>query len=372
MRAVSRRLVLGAFLGLTFPSTGALAEQTASGSVSEPPVPRLRIEIEENGPARPWRLDVVNDGLDPAFVVADPRLLWFEVKVPGKRKTETCRLPSGLFPDHPERRMHLVLDPGDRATGSFDPRLYCFSPGGQRQLVPGAQVTPHFGWPQQTKKRWQQGKLVEEKIAEPPYVALPLESEQAYEASDEGPGEKEFVGTTFALDSSYAVWAATKLPSDEKPAPFEMKLMRGSDAHAENSATVQLRLVNRTNRTRYVYFRRELVSFEVMGPRGLVQCDPEPDLRAPDRHSFSLLPPGRSLTVTSRLIELCPRGTFAQPGLYLVHARFETHEDGSDFDLDAYVGRVVSTEAVGVRIRTGDKHTRRLRRVPAGEASPES
>jgi hypothetical protein len=122
-----------------------------------------------------------------------------------------------------------------------------------------------------------------------------------------------------------------------------------------------------------VYVRRELISFEVMGPRGLVNCDPEPDLRAPDRQAFEYLRPGGKVTITSRLVELCPRGTFAQPGLYLVHARLDANQTGDEYDLEAYVGRIVSKQPVSVRIRTGETPamwTQRRMRKP-GEPEPE-
>src|SRR5690606_4863414 len=107
-------------------------------------------------------------------------------------------------------------------------------------------------------------------------------------------------------------------------------------------------------RTHYVYFRRELLSFEVMGPGGLVSCDPQPDTRAPDRQAFLRLSPGRSMTITSRLVELCPKGTFSRPGFYLVHARFDADDSGEELCLDAYVGRVASETPANVRIRTGE------------------
>jgi hypothetical protein len=118
-------------------------------------------------------------------------------------------------------------------------------------------------------------------------------------------------------------------------------------------ATVQLELRNRGAEPRYVYFRRELVSFEVVGPTGLAECDPEPDRRSPDRQAYERLAPGQSVTVHNRLVELCPRGTFGVPGLYLVHARFDATHDGAEFELGAFVGRVSTERPVAVRIRTG-------------------
>ena len=60
------------------------------------------------------------------------------------------------------------------------------------------------------------------------------------------------------------------------------------------------------------------------------------------------------MTITSRLVELCPKGTFSRPGFYLVHARFDAMHNGEAYDLDAYVGRVATHSPANVRIRTGE------------------
>jgi len=86
----------------------------------------------------------------------------------------------------------------------------------------------------------------------------------------------------------------------------------------------------------------------------MASCDPQPDTRAPDRLAFLRLAPGQSMTITSRLVELCPKGTFSRPGFYLVHARFDADHSGEDFGLDAYVGRVASEKPANVRVRSGE------------------
>lgn len=363
----------------------AQADGSSEPEVSrEPPV--LSLTVEENGPTVPWRLEVRNTGATPVMLSADPRLLWFEVKVPGRKKVETCRLPAELFPSQPAKEARLRLEPGEAAAQQFDPRLYCYAEGGQWQLVPGSQITPHFGWPATKKTSWKAGKKVETVVDAPPYVAHNVAASRPGERPKDEDGEAErgakvsaaghvkvLDAPLFALDSSYIAWARSRMPDESEPdGPFELKLTAGSDASTERTATVTLTLKNRSPESRYVYFRRELVSYEVMGPDGLVQCDPEPDLREPERHGFSQLAAGETLSATSRLVELCPRGTFARPGLYLVHARFDANQAGDEFDLDAFVGRAVTRDSVGVRVRTGEKRPLRLRRVaPAPSAAPD-
>jgi hypothetical protein len=345
----------------------------------------LSLMVAERGPRQPWRLSLTNHSQHPVQLVADPRLLWFEVLVPGKRKPQTCQLPDTLFPNRASRKLSVVLFPGDAVVHTFDPRWYCFAESGQWRLVPGAFVTPHFGWAEKHRTVWKKGKRVQVQTKQTePFVArviqhapegaslLPGDSGDAPEAA--GTSIKEVIAPSFALPSSYAAWSSTRLDSDRDDpdaVPFELKLTNGSDAQAERTATVGLTVRNRAKRAQYVYVRRELISFEVMGPRGLVNCDPEPDLRAPDRQAFQYLRPGGKVTITSRLVELCPRGTFAQPGLYLVHARLDANQTGDEYDLEAYVGRIVSKQPVSVRIRTGETPAMRTQRRMLKQGEPE-
>jgi hypothetical protein len=367
---------------------GQAAAESPGQAASQPDAERaaaLQFTLSESGPRQPWRLAITNQAEHPVQLVADPRLLWFEVKVPGKRKPQTCRLPGRLFPSSASRRLSVVLLPGDRVVHTFDPRWYCFAESGQWRLVPGAFVTPHFGWAEKTRKVWKRGKRIEVKMKQTaPFVARIIEhapSGASLLPDDEGEGSqaagtsvKELVAPSFALGSSYALWSRSRLDpdADEKDKlPFELKLTQGSDAHAERTATIGLTLRNRSRRARHVYVRRELISFEVMGPDGLVNCDPEPDLRAPDRQAFQYLRPGGKVTVTSRLVELCPRGTFARPGLYLVHARLDANQTGDEYDLEAYVGRISSRRPTSIRIQTGDTPRMRTVRRMRKQGEPE-
>ncbi len=363
-------------LGLCCSVAGSAA---AADEAKKPNPAPLAFEVSERGPRLPWRMSIENTSDAPVRLVADPRLLSFEIEVPGKRKTERCHLPSGLVPSRPDARTYVVLGPGEGVVHHFDPRLYCFAAGGQWRLVPGAVIRPRFGWPEKTKTVWKHGKKVPVDVEQkPPFVAQTFDKDSDEIDEDSGSGTKELASPTFALRSEYARWAKTRLEQDRSrldKAPIQMRLTQGSDARAEINASISLALKNRSKRTQRIYFRRELVSFEVMGPNGLVTCDAQPDLRSPDPQAFLTLRAGRSMTITSRLVELCPRGAFARPGLYLVHARLDAAVDGNEFGIDAYTGRVVSELPATVRIRTGDQpflKRRPMRRMrnPAGRRGP--
>jgi hypothetical protein len=370
----------------------------------------LVVTVNESGPNEPWVVRIVNQGEVSADIIADTRLLWFEVKVPGQKKPGFCKLPEPVSPSEIEPRLRVQLDPGEGVVDVFDPRLYCFSEGDQKLLIPGATITPHFGWAKTPpKKQWKRGKLVEEpSLQKAPFVAQheaqkPIAKEPTAEVSPAtapnlskkptkqlksakrdvksekllaaealaARSDKELIGNVFTLQSEYSVWSRRSDPSKpEGAAPEEptlrLKLVQGSDARAEHNATVQITLENQSSTPTYVYFRREMLSFEVTGPRGVTLCAAAPDERSPEKRAFAKLGGHGKRTYASRLAELCPLGTFANPGLYLVNARFDATQHGEDQGLNAFVGAVLSDFPATVRIRVGDAPLLHKRMMPLG------
>jgi hypothetical protein len=350
----------------------------------------LEFAVVQQGPAQPWILGVVNRGEHYAQLVADPRLLSFEVSVPGKKQPVTCELPAPLRPTLAHARYRVWLGPGQGVVKAFDPRLYCFASSGQHVLVPGAIVTPKFGWPEKVKTSWKGGKkqLVPVEQTDPFVARVYATSEAPHAAAvtepEAGPGAEEaqaakvakdaeaaedaeadiaaakvsikgLKAAPIALSSEYQAWSAAAVQHPAKTrSPIAIDMQQGSDAASDLYAEVAIKLKNTSPHTQYVYFRRELLSFEVMGPGGTASCDPQPDVRAPDRQAFLQLSPGQSMSIPSRLVELCPKDTFARPGFYLVHARFESNETGEDYGIEAYVGRVATEHPANVRIRSGE------------------
>jgi hypothetical protein len=324
----------------------------------------LRFEILEQGPELPWAFVVMNRGTEPVEVTIDPRLLRFELEIPppppdpAKKSTKVekpklvkCELPEGIRPAKADKRLTLELRPDEYVVEAFDPRLYCLPTGGKSPLEPGVKITPKFGWPVKTKTVWRKGKREEEILPQvAPFVATPLAEAPADAAAPAAdPGVKELVGSTITLGDDYLV-----KPSPPPPGPLELTLVRGSDAKSEETATITVRLKNISKDRKYVFFRRELLSFIVSGPDGLVSCDPQPESRVPDRQAFRSLAPGGAIEATSRLIELCPDDTFARPGLYLARARFAARVSGDEFGIEAVTGDFVSAQPAVVRIRTGE------------------
>ncbi len=116
----------------------------------------------------PWRMTLSNDGPAPVRILADARLLWFEVvtapepSVPGKKPTKAqafirgkipvCRPPSELRPENEFEQRALILRPGERYTEEFDPMLLCGAGKLMAGLKQGAVVYPHYGYLPPPKK----------------------------------------------------------------------------------------------------------------------------------------------------------------------------------------------------------------------------
>jgi hypothetical protein len=353
-------------------------ERTAGDNPSAASSHGLHFEVVEIGPQQQWGLAVVNRGTETLKVIFDPRLLTLEVEPPpdpkpkrwaAKPKTRICRLPDELRPARAEASYAVILPPGKGMVEAFDPRLYCLPDGTASALVAGSRISPKFGFAPKTKVVWRGGKRTEQLVEQSePFVAkiVPLvqpsdagsdagTDDIKFEAEDDQDAAltqseapvKQLLGTPFELGGDYAP------PPVVPEASLALQLVRGSDARDESAVTVTTSLSNREKAPVRVYFRRELVSFEVTGPDGTLICDPQPDTRVPDRQAFSLLNPGASLTVTSRLIELCPDDTFARPGLYVVSAQFDGLTDGKEWGYDAFVGHVVAERPAVIRVRSG-------------------
>jgi hypothetical protein len=335
----------------------------------------LRFEVVELGSELPWGFAVVNRGTEAAVIDFDARLLTLEVRPPQKAaqvdakgklkpipkpsKPVLCRLPADVAPSSVDAALEIKLEPGDGLVQSFDPRLYCI---GKKPwpLVEGATVTPHLGWPEAMKVSWHAGKREEKPgIQKEPFIAEPSEAQGSLPGNGLADSVerrvKQLTGTPLTLGADFA--NSQEAPHRAEPpgaAGLELSIT-GGDATDEGSAVATTTISNHGKKKQDLYFRRELVSYEISGPDGVFQCDPEPDVRSPaDRSAIQTLAPGGKLSAVTRLIEMCPAHSFARPGLYLVHARFDSADSGAELGFHAFMGRLLSQKPALVRIRQGE------------------
>ena len=333
----------------------------------------LRFEIIELGSELPWGFAVVNRGTEAAVVDFDARLLSLEIQPPtpepvldkaGKPKPVkplkpvTCRLPADVVPGSVDPALAQKLEPGEGLVQNFDPRLYCIGKA-PWPLVEGAVISAHLGWAPKLKVSWKAGKREEKPgVQSEPFVAEPKEAEGSLpNAEATEPVErrvKELSGTPLKLGSDFANAAKPPLEPNAPPPGLELSIA-GGDASNEGAVTATTTFTNRGKRKQDLYFRRELITYEVSGPDGEFECDPEPDKRSPaDRSAVQTLRPGGKFSAVSRLIEMCPARAFARPGLYLVHARFDAADPATDLGFQAFMGRLVSKKPALVRVRAGE------------------
>src|SRR4029077_6498590 len=130
------------------------------------------------------------------------------------------------------------------------------------------------------------------------------------------------------LDPRYAAWSEDDDKKDDDADAPALEMVRGSDAGTERTVSATVRLRNPTDHRITVYLRRALLTFEVAGPNGTTKCAPDDSTRNPDRGAFTRLGAHGSVSLVTRLVEICERGTFAEPGLYVVNAKLDATVNG--------------------------------------------
>ncbi len=366
----------------------------------------LGLRVVDLGPDERWEVTLVNRGPSTIELAADPRLLSFEARVPGKAKPVSCKLPDALLPKPHHTRKHTLAS-GEQYTFTIDPLMYCFESGDQTILVPGTFLTPSYGFPERTQTRWSWGRRYEERLEQvapfaasyvgqppgPPAAETDADAEPATgDGADEDPvspaagdssetnelaaeefeatavepepvredkGLKRLVGDGFALRSEYQGWAQARVRhhrhtlGDEPRAGLKLSITSGSDAPSARDVSVTVRLENQSDAPQRVYFRRDLVSFLIKGPDGEHECESlSAEFRAPDRQAFTTIGPGKSVSFSTQLLELCPTESFARAGFYYVSAVLPATAPGAEEDV--FTGKLAASKPRPVRLHRAE------------------
>ncbi len=309
-------------------NAGSQATGAKAASDSESGAATLQLSMRAHGPYTNWSVELTNTGKEPTHLLLDPRLLWLEVKVPGRRKLKVCRLPRSLLPAQGKSEaQENGLKPGETYSFEVDPRFYCFARNGQEELVPGAYVVPHYGFP---------------------------EAKRAPTAEPSASGLGSVSGAGFALDSSYHKWANTRVePANVSGQALRLSLSAGSDSPNANEAFVRLTLKNRSDGTVPVYFFREGITLIAHGAHGTLRCEPAEVLRAPAPESYTWLRPGATTSLDVRLAERCGREFFDAPGYYVLTAHFTTRTLTGVPPTGAFQGDLQASGTRLIRVQRG-------------------
>ncbi len=108
-----------------------------------PPPPQVALTLTANAPDRDWTVKLTNTGADPIRIVADSRLLSFEVT--NAARVQTCRLPADMVPTSDTVRT-LVIPPQRSWSAKIDPIFYCYASAQAASLQVGASVVASFGF----------------------------------------------------------------------------------------------------------------------------------------------------------------------------------------------------------------------------------
>ncbi len=332
------------------------------------PPPSVALSVEAPTPRGPWTMHVANTGTVPLRLVADARLLTFDVfaphgaadTLPKKKRKATpvvCALPADMRPNDDVDRA-LVLAPSRVYSETFDPRLYCFGGARAAALVPGATFVAHLGW-------------MKSRSASAPFVVSPFEGvAPAVRAEKEIVAARADIGADDAPPHGIAsAGASTEAPRPKAgDDPYPPKLALATPTHIDVEAPFDVPMTvtvkNEGVRSVTLLLRPETLAFEILGPHATSFCSWPVKVGGTVREAFSTLRAKREESVSLLLDSVCPDNTFDQPGLYVVRPRLDTrHADGEVVGISAFAGEIIGTSTTLLRVHRGTKPPHRARPV---------
>lgn len=302
--------------------------------------PKVDVTLTTTGATLGWSVRLTNAGSVPLRVVADARLLSFDIVPVGGGAAVRCALPADMVPSSDAAR-GLVLVPGRSTTESFDPRLYCFGAREAAALVPGAQVTPHYGFGGRGTGA--------------PFVALPL-APDGTDRSTLPASVRMLQGSAVTLPAAAPAAVAAAPP----PAPLEADPVRLRVTLAERidfdrifERTLTVSVHNDGDRPVRTLLRPSTLGFTVTTPGGVVvRCGASTAVN-PIAELLGVIGPRGRADVTVQPGALCPSGTFDEAGLYSVTPRLDTSQLGEGAPgVGLFRGEVKGTPSL-LRLRTG-------------------
>jgi hypothetical protein len=307
-----------------------------------PPVPvvppQVSLTLTADAADSGWSMKIENTGSVPLRIVADARLLSFEITGADSGPPIKCALPQDARPTTDLQRA-LVVPPGRSYTERFDPRLYCFAPKEEAGLVEGATIVAKYGWaPPKT------GPLTTPFVVSPPDVD-PLSNADAGFPSP----AKEIVSASMTLPKHSAGpgWFA---PPDGPR--LRVRMTQRTDTGSLFDQTVTVTVHNDGIRSETMMLVPATVAFDLQGPRGRsIRCSLGV---APTgiRDLATTIGPGKEASVSVALDRLCPTNTFDWEGLYRVVPWFDTRRVLAPPGMPMTNGTWMGDPAI-VRVRQG-------------------
>jgi hypothetical protein len=286
-----------------------------------------------------WLLRVVNEGDVPVRILADARLLAFDVTPRSAPRAVHCELPPAMRPvDDLERA--IILPPGHVFRERFEPRLYCFGEAGFDALAPSAIVVARLG-PHEVTAR------VSPELSPVDGVEPVIASEPALRADpialpDERSPREALAPQLQASDPTLDV-PRLKL---ESPAAI--------DATSPETVEIPVTLRNESSTPVTVRFRPETLGFDVTTAYRVQRCAWPTLPSAPTRDLFTTVPARGAVELTVMLESYCADPLFDRSGLLAVRPFFETRDaSGAALGLRTFDGHLAGSSITFVRMQRG-------------------
>lgn len=385
------------------PPEAALARKALHRSSGEKNHLGLAFAVFQRASDLPWLFAIENRSPETVTLAALPELLGLTVTPPAPKQDETsaeavaAKAPDAAKAPNPFEcgganlpktlalEEKVDLRPGELIFHAFDPTELCENL--DEVLIEGAKIEARYGFPNDTKKLWKGGKLTTVEVEQKaPFVAERKSTSEEFVPLKHLTAEPFVLGITYPLDSvqpfapvttdeGESASASDATPGGARsepppPPPLTLSIAELGTTSSPEDRNVQVTVRNTSGKEMRLFVRRELLAYEVIGPAGAATCRMHPTERAPDRSAFRSLPTGGSTTITTRLAEACPPGTWDVPGAYSVSARFEANDAGDEYEIDAFVGIGVTTKPARLTV-PGDKDEERRSMIIVPSRPPE-
>jgi hypothetical protein len=241
-----------------------------------------------------WLVRITNREPYPVRVSRDPSHLVFDLYVEGQKKPTTCTVSTDLREGRADE-LFLDLPPGRSLTHSIDPRLVCFGEKARAALASAGKVVVRYG------------------VASPKHLELrpPFVVSATTKTNDHG-NRKQLV-------SDEVDYGALSAPTaDAKPTRADGLLVRSPrwvDVRTIGGTDLSLQLKNMSADRVTLFARPKGIGTSVSGPSGDVNCLPQGQSGA-IRELYTTLGAKGSTTLRAAIERICPRNTFAEPGVY--------------------------------------------------------
>jgi hypothetical protein len=301
------------------------------------PEAHVELILDAPSPRGRWSYRVVNLDDIPVRIIADARVLTFDITPLGARRAQHCGLPLDMRPaDDMERA--IVLPPHRTYSETFDARLFCFSGAALDALAADSIVIAHLGW--------------RSKSANGPKVLSPLDGITP-EVTSRPQLDAPPVSLPDEVVSEGGAVSPPKNPETDE-ARLALQAPETVEAASPDDVVIPLTLRNEGSRRRNVRFRPDVLGFDISGSSGTAQCQWPTSPAAPTRELFTTVSRGHPAYLEVLLGAYCTGHELDQPGVLVVWPWLDTRStDTPDLGFPTFGGAVAASRGTYVRLHRG-------------------